>query len=90
MNPKADILTQASWQVHLFVYLFLAASLIQLIWPRIIWRMSEGWKFRDAVEPSGLWLFRTRLLGLILTVVFAWFACRLNGIIIPLPGVFSR
>lgn len=86
MNQKNDIIQQASWQVHLFVYLFLAAALIQLIWPRVIWRLSEGWKFRDRVEPSGLWLFRTRFLGFILTLLFGWLACRVNGVVIPLPA----
>jgi hypothetical protein len=52
--------------------LFIVVGLCSLFWPRMMWFLSEGWKYKN-VEPSGCALVATRisgLLGLLLGIVF--------------------
>jgi len=45
---------------------------VSLLFPRVMWFWQEGWKFRGDVEPSGLWLFVTRLAGLAGIILLFW------------------
>lgn len=47
------------------LYALLGLCLLNVFFPRAMWWWDEGWKFRDATEPSGLWLAFTRLAGLV-------------------------
>ena len=48
--------------------IMIVMSLCSLIWPRAMWWLSEGWKFKN-VEPSGCALVATRVGGLIGLIV---------------------
>jgi len=45
---------------------FLAGGLTNLFYPRFGWWLKWGWQFKDAPEPSTLWLLGERLGGLVL------------------------
>jgi hypothetical protein len=52
--------------------LIILFSLMAIVWPRVAWYLSEGWKFRGA-EPSSLALVMTRIggfFGCVFAVVF--------------------
>jgi hypothetical protein len=52
---------------------FIVSGICSLFWPRMMWFLAEGWKFKDA-QPSGCYLVATRVGGLlILTVGIVWF-----------------
>lgn len=42
--------------------------LIGIISPETSWKMSEGWKFKDA-EPSEVYLLYTRVISVIILIV---------------------
>jgi hypothetical protein len=44
--------------------LMIVMGLCSLIWPRAMWWLSEGWKFKNA-EPSGCALVAMRVGGLL-------------------------
>ncbi|WP_238883360.1 DUF6199 family natural product biosynthesis protein [Clostridium sp. YIM B02551] len=46
--------------------------IIGVINPRLSWKISEGWKFRD-VEPSTLYLIMTRVMSVVMLIV-VWLA----------------
>ena len=50
---------------------FTVFCLLGIIYPRLSWKMSEGWKFKDA-EPSTLYLAMTRIMSFIILIV-VWF-----------------
>jgi len=64
---------------------FMAIGLVQVCFPRVGWWLKYGWQFRDAPEPSGLWLFFARFGGLLIIVVTGVVLCRMNGIDLRLP-----
>ena len=43
--------------------IMIVSSFCALFWPRAMWFLSEGWKFKN-VEPSGCALLATRIGGL--------------------------
>jgi hypothetical protein len=49
-------------------FITIVMSLCAIIWPRAIWWLSDGWKFKG-VEPSGCALVATRVGGLIGLIV---------------------
>ena len=53
-----------------------ALALINVFFPRLAWRMSEGWKFKRNLEPSDLWLFGTRVSGIILAAICLFLALK--------------
>lgn len=55
----------------LFKLIFTVFCLLGIINPELSWRMSEGWKFKDA-EPSEMYLFMTRIMSVIILIV-VWF-----------------
>lgn len=75
----------APWQVQGVVGVVMALGLVHMLFPRVGWWFKYGWQFRDAPEPSGLWLFFARLGGLLIVVVTGLFLCRMNGIDFGLP-----
>lgn len=50
--------------------IFSVFCLIGIINPELSWKMSEGWKFKDA-EPSEMYLFATRAASVII-LIFIW------------------
>ncbi|MDD7796040.1 DUF6199 family natural product biosynthesis protein [Clostridium sp. 'White wine YQ'] len=46
--------------------------IIGIINPRLSWKISEGWKFKD-VEPSTLYLIMTRVMSVVMLIV-VWLA----------------
>jgi hypothetical protein len=50
--------------------------LCSLVWPRAVWFLSEGWKFKN-VEPSGFVLVAIRLGGVLGLVAILAIASRL-------------
>lgn len=60
---------------------FLVACLCSVFWPRTMWFLSEGWKFKN-VEPSGCALAATRvggLVGFLVGIVFLFILWSLGG-----------
>ncbi len=51
--------------------LFTVFCIIGIINPELSWKMSEGWKFKDA-EPSVLYLVMTRIMSIVVLVI-VWF-----------------
>ncbi|GIQ63329.1 hypothetical protein PACILC2_18970 [Paenibacillus cisolokensis] len=47
--------------------LMLIVGIINVLFPRAMWWLKDGWKFRDA-EPSGLALTLGRVSGAVLTI----------------------
>jgi hypothetical protein len=43
-------------------------SICSLFWPRMMWFLAEGWKFKDA-QPSGCYLVATRISGVVLLIL---------------------
>jgi hypothetical protein len=67
INPKQVVFAASAISLAIpIVMIFM--SLCSLIWPRAMWWLSEGWKFRNA-EPSGCTLVATRIGGLIGLIV---------------------
>ena len=54
--------------IILLKLIFSIFCIIGIVNPELSWKMSEGWKFRDA-EPSEAYLFMTRLIGVVALVV---------------------
>jgi hypothetical protein len=54
--------------IKLFFTIF---CLIGIINPKLTWKMSEGWKFKDA-EPSEAYLIMTRIMSIVILIV-VWF-----------------
>jgi len=46
--------------------------LLHVFFPRMFWFFSRGWMFRGDVEPSSMWLFFTRLGGVVGTIIFGY------------------
>jgi hypothetical protein len=57
------------------VLVFIIVNLIcSIFWPRMMWYLSEGWKFKNA-EPSGCVLAVYRIggvIGLVVLLGIAW------------------
>lgn len=54
-----------------FIFLFVALSLINIIFPRFGWYIRYGWKIKDDnVEPSDAYLLMTRIGSTIVLVLF--------------------
>jgi hypothetical protein len=51
--------------------LFTVFCIMGIVNPRLSWKMSEGWKFKNA-EPSEFYLGMTRIMSIIILVV-VWF-----------------
>lgn len=51
--------------------IFTVFCLLGIIKPELSWKMSEGWKFKDA-EPSEMYLVMTRIMSVIILIVI-WF-----------------
>lgn len=49
--------------------------IIGIISPRLMWSISEGWKFKDA-EPSEAYLVMTRIMAVIILFLL-WFAFKI-------------
>jgi hypothetical protein len=49
-------------------FMMMVMSFCAIIWPRAMWWLSDGWKFKG-VEPSGCALVATRVGGLIGLIV---------------------
>jgi hypothetical protein len=47
---------------------FIVSGVCSLFWPRMMWFLAEGWKFKDA-QPSGCYLVATRVGGLLILAV---------------------
>jgi len=47
-----------------------------IIWPRVMWYLSEGWKFKN-VEPSDLALTMTRVGGVLMVILGIFLLVRL-------------
>lgn len=43
-------------------------ALVGIINPELFWKLSEGWKFRDA-EPSDAYLVYTRIVSVVILIV---------------------
>lgn len=43
-------------------------ALVGIINPELSWKLSEGWKFRDA-EPSDAYLVYTRIVSVVILIV---------------------
>lgn len=54
-----------------FKLIFTVICIIGIVNPELSWKMSEGWKFRDA-EPSELYLIMTRVMSVVILIVL-WF-----------------
>ena len=67
------------WQLQCVFGLMLILGLIQCFYPRVGWWLKFGWQFREAPEPSMLWLFVTRLGGLFVALLMGYLLCRGNG-----------
>jgi hypothetical protein len=52
----------------IFPIFFIVSGICSLFWPRTMWYLSEGWKFKDA-QPSGCYLAVTRIGGLVLLIM---------------------
>ena len=57
------------WLPYVIPSIFLVAGLVNIIFPRFGWWLKWGWQFKDAPEPSGLWIFGERCGGVILIVI---------------------
>ena len=75
----------APWQAQLIAGLFIAVGLMYVFWPRVGWWLKVGWQFREAPEPSGLWLFFARFGGLLIVLAASLVLCAMNGINFRLP-----
>lgn len=75
----------APWQVQIFIVVFLIIGLVQLFFPRVAWWLKVGWQFREAPEPSGLWLFFARFGGFLIAVIAFLVLLGMNGVKVPLP-----
>lgn len=61
-----------------FIFMgFGCLGLINLFFPRLVWFLKMGWRFRGRTEPSALWIFFSRLWGLIIAAVCFYFAVTL-------------
>jgi hypothetical protein len=58
---------QAAWQ-YLLCALLLVTGLLQVINPRLVWQLFEGWRYEN-LEPSEMYLGLLRLAGGVLIVV---------------------
>ena len=58
----------------------IASGVCSVIWPRWMWFLAEGWKFKNA-EPSGCALVMTRLGGLFCIVGGTLFLLIVLGLI---------
>jgi hypothetical protein len=45
-------------------FLLIFFGVCSLFWPRMMWFLAEGWKFKDA-QPSGCYLVATRITGVV-------------------------
>lgn len=54
--------------IILFKIIFSIFAIIGIVNPELSWKMSEGWKFRNA-EPSEAYLVFTRIVGVIALIV---------------------
>ncbi|MFA5523616.1 MAG: DUF6199 family natural product biosynthesis protein [Tissierellales bacterium] len=53
------------------IFIRIVASIfliIGIINPRLAWKMTEGWKFKD-VEPSDAYLIMTRIISIVILVI---------------------
>jgi hypothetical protein len=48
--------------------IFIISGICSLFWPRMMWFLAEGWKFKD-VQPSGCYLVAIRIGGLVSLIV---------------------
>lgn len=64
--------TQGPVAVNILVIIvpiiFILSGTCSLFWPRMVWFLSEGWKFKDA-QPSGCYLAVTRIGGLFMLIL---------------------
>lgn len=51
--------------------IFTIFALIGIFNPRLSWKMSEGWKFKNA-EPSTAYLIMTRISSIVVLII-VWF-----------------
>lgn len=65
-QPSSYDSTLKSLVPYIIPVCFLVGGLVNLFYPRFGWWLKWGWQFKDAPEPSGLWLFGERLGGFIL------------------------
>ena len=55
----------------LFKIILVVFSVISIIYPKLTWELSEGWKFKNA-EPSNAYLIFTRI-GAAFVLLFVLF-----------------
>ncbi|TCZ72328.1 hypothetical protein E0485_22345 [Paenibacillus albiflavus] len=53
-----------------FIFLFVALSLLNIIFPKAGWYMRYGWTFKGNVEPSDAYLLMTRITSAVVLVIF--------------------
>lgn len=51
--------------IKIIVSIFLIIGIIN---PELSWKLSEGWKFKDA-EPSDAYLIMTRIISVIVLII---------------------
>ena len=62
--------------VVVFLLVMAGLGLVNVFFPHLAWRMSEGWKFRKQMEPSDLWILGARISGAIIVVVCLFLATK--------------
>jgi Family of unknown function (DUF6199) len=77
---------EGSWVVLVVVALFVIVPIVMIVagfcsmlWPRSMWFLSEGWKYKNA-EPSGCALVATRIGGLFAIVFGSVFLLVVRGL----------
>jgi hypothetical protein len=56
--------------------IFTVLALIGIINPKLSWKISEGWKFKNA-EPSSFYLGMTRVMSVVILII-VWFVLPLK------------
>lgn len=60
----------------ILLILMAGLGLINVFFPYLAWRWSEGWKFKERMEPSGQWILGARISGVIITVLCLFLALK--------------
>lgn len=70
---------------RLLIGALLLLGVVMVLFPRSTWWWRESWLPRDSEEPSGLWLFWTRVCGVLVVLSMAYMLTHDGKLTIPLP-----
>ncbi len=57
------------------LFLLSIVLILQAIWPKAMWRITEGWRYKDPDlhEPSDVFFLFSRTVSVLLAVLLLWF-----------------